>query len=108
MSDSGRGWGIKRKKFLTAVQPEAQNMRRAPHHSVTSLPLVIILPLIENTRCLPGAHMQTYVAAYCLCSIELLLNNVSTRSSNIATLKWDEGCRFFHSASEIFNLNLSN
>lgn len=41
--------GVRGKKFLTAAQPEAQNMWRFPRQSVTSLSSVIILPLAEHT-----------------------------------------------------------
>lgn len=65
---------IREKKLLTAAQPEAQNMRRVPHHRVTSHPFspVIILPLTEHTRRLSGTHMHTYTTAHCLRCLDLL------------------------------------
>ena len=80
--------GIRGKKFLTAAQPEAQNMWRSSRHRVTSHPSspVIILPLAEHTRRLSGTHMHTYTTTHCLRCLDLLLNAASIRSSNMANL----------------------
>lgn len=63
-------------------------MWRFPRHRVTSHPFspVIILPLAEDTRRLPGTHMRTYTTTHCLRRLDLLLNAASNRSSNMAKL----------------------
>lgn len=75
---------IREKKFLTAAQPEAQNMCHFFRHRVTSHPSspVIILPLKEHTRRLSGTKMHSNTTTHRLWCLDLLLNAASIRSSN--------------------------
>lgn len=82
--------GIRQKKFLTAAQPEAPRTRGAfSRRRVTRHPLspVIILPLAEHTRHLPGAHMHGYTTTHCLRRLDLLSSAARIGSSKHGQLK---------------------
>ena len=47
---------------------------------------VIILPLAEHTRRLPGTHMHGYTTTHCLRRLDLLSSAARIGSSNMANL----------------------